>query len=61
VAAALPVSPFHALDDWPSRTSFSPRLFGHAIARLHEVGYRPLSPSGLWNTCTEERPFRTGS
>jgi peptidoglycan/xylan/chitin deacetylase (PgdA/CDA1 family) len=41
--SALPILTFHALDDQPSVTSFSPRLFRRGMARLHENGYRTLS------------------
>ena len=40
---ALPILTFHALDDPPSVTSFSPRVFRRGIARLHENGYKTLS------------------
>jgi hypothetical protein len=41
--SSLPILTFHALDDQPSVTSFSPRLFRRGMARLHENGYRTLS------------------
>jgi peptidoglycan/xylan/chitin deacetylase (PgdA/CDA1 family) len=41
--SALPILTFHALDDPPAVTSFSPRLFRRGMARLHENGYRTLT------------------
>jgi len=43
IAAPFPVLTFHALDDQSLVTSFSPGVFQHGIARLHENGYRALS------------------
>jgi peptidoglycan/xylan/chitin deacetylase (PgdA/CDA1 family) len=40
---SLPILTFHAVDDQPSVISFSPRLFEHGMACLHEAGYRTLS------------------
>ena len=43
MASWLPILTFHALDDQPSVTSFSPRTFRRGIARLHERGYQAMS------------------
>jgi peptidoglycan/xylan/chitin deacetylase (PgdA/CDA1 family) len=43
MTSSLPILTFHALDDQPAVTSFSPRLFRRGMARLHENGYRALS------------------
>lgn len=39
----LPILTFHAIDDMRSVLSFSPTLFGEAIVRLHENGYRSIT------------------
>ena len=39
----LPILTFHTLDNPPSVTSFSPRLFQLGLTSLHENGYRTIS------------------
>ena len=43
MAACLPILSFHALEDQPSVTSFSPSVFRRGMAKLHESGFRALS------------------
>ena len=43
MAACLPILSFHALEDRPSVTSFSPSVFRRGMAKLHESGFRALS------------------
>jgi peptidoglycan/xylan/chitin deacetylase (PgdA/CDA1 family) len=40
---SLPILTFHALDDRPLVTSFSPKVFDRGMAKLHENGYQTLS------------------
>jgi peptidoglycan/xylan/chitin deacetylase (PgdA/CDA1 family) len=39
----LPILTFHALDDLPSVTSFSPKLFRLGLTKLYKNGYRTIS------------------
>lgn len=40
---SLPILTFHSIDDRPSAISFSPRVFGRGMTKLHESGHRTLS------------------
>jgi len=42
MAGFLPILTFHTLDDQSSTVSFSPKVFRHGMARLHEKGYQTL-------------------
>jgi peptidoglycan/xylan/chitin deacetylase (PgdA/CDA1 family) len=53
--SSLPILTFHALDDQPSVTSFSPRVFRRGIAMLHENGYRTLSLTEAIDRLRERR------
>lgn len=54
---SLPILTFHALDNQPSVTSFSPRVFRRGIARLHENGYRTLSLVEAAECLRQRMPF----
>lgn len=43
MATRVPILTFHALDDQASNISFSPRLFGRGMAKLHRHGYQTLT------------------
>ena len=57
MTSSLPILTFHAIDDRPSVTSFSPRVFRHGIARLHENGYKTLRLAEVVNYLKEGKPF----
>ena len=55
--SSLPILTFHALDDQPSVTSFSPQVFRRGIARLHENGYWTLSLTEAVDRLRRGQPF----
>jgi len=57
MTSSLPILTFHALDDRPSVISFSPRVFRHGIARLHESGYKTLRLAEVVSYLKEGKPF----
>ena len=57
MTSSLPILTFHAIDDRPSVTSFSPQVFRHGIARLHENGYKTLRLAEVVNYLKEGKPF----
>jgi peptidoglycan/xylan/chitin deacetylase (PgdA/CDA1 family) len=60
-SCALPILTFHALDDEPAVTSFSPRMFRRGMARLHENGYRTLRLSEAEDCLRNRRSFPSRS
>jgi peptidoglycan/xylan/chitin deacetylase (PgdA/CDA1 family) len=57
MAASLPILTFHAFDDQPSNTSFSPKVFRRGMARLHEERYRALNLLEATNFLRQGIPF----
>ncbi|NWG03431.1 MAG: polysaccharide deacetylase family protein [Syntrophaceae bacterium] len=53
----LPILTFHALDDLPSVTSFSPELFRFGLSMLHEHGYRTMSLLEAVECLRMKKPF----
>lgn len=54
---SLPILTFHDLDDRSSAIFFSPRVFRHGIARLHESGYRTLRLVEAVDCVLQRKPF----
>jgi len=54
---SLPILTFHDLNDRSSAISFSPRVFHHGIAKLHESGYKTLRLAEIVDYMQEGKPF----
>lgn len=57
MASLLPILTFHALENRSSVISFSPQVFRHGMAKLHEDGYRTISLLDALNCLQMKIPF----
>jgi hypothetical protein len=57
VSMSFPILTFHSLDDRGSVISFSPQVFRHGLARLHEMGYRTISLFQVVDCLRQGKPF----
>lgn len=53
----LPVLTFHAIEQNSSVISFSPSVFKHGVAKLHDAGYRTLTLPEIADRVLRGQPF----